>query len=108
MRYVLMFVGDSSQGEPEGAVMEQVGQWWEAHSRSGEIVGGERLHPASRSTTVRHEGATPTVLDGPFAETKEEIGGFAVIEVPDLDAALGLAKTWPGSPAVEIRPVWEM
>lgn len=109
MRYVLMFA-DKSERQPSeaemGQTMEKVGEWWEKYSRSGAIVGGERLQPASRATTVRLERGEASVVDGPFAETKEEIGGFAVVEVTDLDAALEMSRSWPGGPAVEIRPVW--
>jgi hypothetical protein len=69
-------------------------------------VGGERLQPSSRATTVRLDGGAASIVDGPFAETKETIGGYAIVEVPDLDAALEMAKSWPASPAVEIRPIW--
>ncbi|MGC2192328.1 MAG: YciI family protein [Candidatus Dormiibacterota bacterium] len=108
MKYMLMFVEESSPTEAELAeVMPKVEAWWGKYSQSGAIVGGERLRPAAQGTTVRLGGAAPTVLDGPFAETKETIGGFAIVEVPDLDAALDMAKSWPGSPTLEIRPVWE-
>ncbi|MGA9921042.1 MAG: YciI family protein [Candidatus Dormiibacterota bacterium] len=108
MKYMLMFVGEWDGGDEKMAsVMTDVGAWWERYSKSGAIVGGERLRPAAHATTVRLGGSAPTVVDGPFAETKESVGGFAVVEVPDLDAALEMAKSWPGSPILEIRPIWE-
>jgi hypothetical protein len=108
MKYMLIFAGEHEGGEEKMAeVMAGVDTWWGKYSHSGAIVGGERLQPPSRATTVRLGGAAPTIVDGPFAETKESIGGFAIVDVPDLDAALEMVKSWPGSPAVEIRPVWE-
>ncbi|MGH7609410.1 MAG: YciI family protein [Candidatus Dormibacteria bacterium] len=109
MKYMLMFADDrdgSPTEEQMAAVMTKVEHWWEEHSHGGEIVGGERLQPASRATTVRFSAGAPAVIDGPFAETKESIGGFAIVDVPDLDRALALAKSWPASAAVEIRPLW--
>jgi hypothetical protein len=110
MKYMLLFTsegGEPPDDEAAAAVMTKVDEWWHKYSHGGAVVGGERLHPASRATTVRFGGQSPTIVDGPFAETKEAIGGFAIIEVPDLDAALEMVKTWPASTSVEIRPVWE-
>jgi hypothetical protein len=101
---MLIFAGEGDDNDPK--VMEQVGAWWGKYSQSGAIVSGERLQPSSRATTVRFGGDAPSIVDGPFTETKETIGGYAIVEVPDLDAALEMAKTWPASPAVEIRPIW--
>jgi hypothetical protein len=108
MKYMLMFVGEGDPSDEQaGSVMKDVDAWWHKYSHSGAIVGGERLKPASHATTVRFGSSTPAVVDGPFAETKESIGGYAIVEVPDLDAALEMAKTWPASAVVEIRPIWE-
>jgi hypothetical protein len=110
MKYMLMFVdaaASEADEEQMGAVMKKVDEWWGKHSQSGAIVGGERLQPANNATTVRLGGSAPTILDGPFTETKESIGGYALIDVADLDAAIAMAKSWPASAAVEIRPIWE-
>jgi hypothetical protein len=104
LKYMLIFAGDGDDNDPK--VMEGVGAWWGKYSQSGAIVGGERLQPSSRATTVRFDGGAPSIVDGPFTETKETIGGYAIVEVADLDAALEMAKSWPASPAVEIRPIW--
>jgi hypothetical protein len=109
MKYVMLFTmnPDLSGASPEQMreVFGKVDAWWHKHSESGAITGGEQLQPARTATTVRP--ADGSVTDGPFIEAKEEIGGFAVIDVPDLDAAIAMAKTWPASPSVEIRPVVE-
>ncbi len=69
--------------------------------------GGAELQPTSTATTVRKTGGRSTVVDGPFVEAKESIGGLTVFDLPDRAAAVELAKTWPGY-AVEIRPIVEM
>lgn len=110
MKYVLMFVGadwDSTGAisEEEKKVYGRIGEWFGEHRRAGRIVGGEELKSVRSSTTVRFQNGRPVVTDGPFVEAKEVVGGFAIINVPDLDAAIALAKTWPGRSSVEIRPV---
>jgi len=78
--------------------------------QSGHFKGGERLHPASAATTVRVRNGKTTTTDGPFAETREQLGGYYMIEAPDLDAALAWAARCPaaGHGTVEVRPIWEM
>ena len=74
------------------------------------VVGGEALERSSTASTVRRgpdAGSRPLVTDGPFADTKEALGGFYVIEAPDLDVALRLAADCPAG-TVEVRPVMEM
>ncbi len=87
---------------------ERVGAWWTAHEREGRIVSGvaRRLQGTNRAKTVRVSGGRAIVTDGPFAETKEQIGGFGILSVPDMQAALDLVSTWPGMmETIEIRPV---
>ncbi|TMD34291.1 MAG: hypothetical protein E6I95_06395 [Chloroflexi bacterium] len=113
MKYVLMFAGSVQEQEawekmPEAVrvtAYERVNQWFEEHSRAGRITGGAELQGPSSSTTVRIKNGKAVVTDGPFIEAKEVIGGFAIVEVKDLDEALGMAKTWPGGGIVEVRPV---
>jgi hypothetical protein len=81
-----------------------IGQWWEDLSKKGVIKGGEELQSKRTATTVRRVNGAMKVSDGPFIESKEHVGGFAMIEVPDLDAAIALAKSWPGGD-VEVRPI---
>jgi hypothetical protein len=78
----------------------------EALVSAGALVSADRLQPIANATTVRGSG----VHDGPFAETKEQLGGYYLIEAPDLDAALAWAKKCPGSQhgSVEVRPVFQM
>jgi hypothetical protein len=111
VKYVLMFV-ETEQFAAELAAMDEVererayarvGQWFADHA--DQIVHHTHLMPADAATTVRLDGAEPVITDGPFVEGKEVISGFAEVEVPDLDAALKLARDWPACPLVEIRPL---
>jgi hypothetical protein len=111
MKYVLLFGGTMEGVDqlPAGvrdeamADYEKSSQWFEKYSRAGKVVGGEELQGPSTATTVSRKDGRVVVTDGPFIESKEVIGGFALIEVADLDEALAMAKEWPGT--VEIRPV---
>jgi hypothetical protein len=112
MKYMMMIVGDEEawdalSTEQEAAVHERIGAWWEEQARAGRIVGGHELQPSATATTVRVNGSgRPTVTDGPFAEAKEVVGGYAILEVADLEEAISLASSWPGrSDTLEIRPI---
>ncbi|HET7339726.1 MAG TPA: YciI family protein [Candidatus Dormibacteraeota bacterium] len=114
MKYVLLFVGtredqdrwDNMTPEQIQASMGGAGEWFEKYSRQGKIAGGEQLQGYKTVTTVKSENDKRVVTDGPFIESKEVIGGFAVIDVKDHAEALEMAKAWPGGP-VEIWPAVE-
>jgi hypothetical protein len=80
----------------------------EAMKKAGAYVGNSGLRPTTDATTVRAPGGKASVLNGPFAETKEQFAGYYLIEVADLDAALSWAKRHPAAPygAIEVRPLW--
>jgi hypothetical protein len=109
-KYMFLIYGDES-GMAD-VTPEQWDQMMQAHSAwnasvvaaGATIHGGDALAPSSTATTVRTGGASPVVTDGPFAETKEALGGFYVVECADLDQALALAHTLPAD-TVEVRPV---
>lgn len=110
MKYVLMFATDpAAQADIDPQVAQEVYgriyEWFGANAAVITDSGAELLGPET-ATTVRSGGV---VVDGPFSEAKEVIGGFSVIDVPDLDAAIALAKTWPGldvpGVSVEVRPM---
>jgi hypothetical protein len=113
LRYVLLFCGttadqeafESLSSEALGQRYGQVGQWFAENGPK--IRGSNQLQPRERATTVRHGEGGPVITDGPFIEGNELIGGYAEIEVENLDDALDMAKTWPGGGAVEIRQVFE-
>lgn len=114
MKYMLIIAGRDGDGwghlnEAEQAVLyARVADWFGEHGAAGEIIDGLELQPASTATTIRRSlGGTVTVTDGPFVEGKEMIAGYAIISVPDLDAAINLASSWPGPDTLEIRPIAE-
>ena len=82
----------------------------EALTKAGALKGSNRLGPTSAATTVKLANGKPQVLDGPYADTKEQLGGYFLIDVADLDAALSWAARCPaaGHGVVEVRPVWTM
>jgi hypothetical protein len=93
-------------------VYKRVYDWFVENGQKGLIAdGGAELHPITTATSVKHGDDGPVVVDGPFNEAKEVVGGFSVIEVADMDAAVALTKTWPPlelpGVAVEIRPMVE-
>lgn len=110
MQYMVLIASDEDAWAamaPEARREAYAGieRWFEAHTASGEIVSSRELQPSGTATTVRVSGGSATVTDGPFLEAKEMIGGFAIIDIADLDAAIRLASSWPGSDVLEIRPV---
>lgn len=82
----------------------------EALKQSGTLVASGRLRPTSSTSSVRIVDGKTQVLDGPFVETKEQLGGYFLIEVPDLDAAISWAARCPGAShgTIEVRPIWVM
>jgi hypothetical protein len=106
--YMLMFVGEETRREGSKDAMDrgmaEVGKWWEEHQAV--IKGGERLDVSKTATTVRRVNGQMRVFDGPFIEAKEQVGGYCLVDVPDLDEAIRLAKSWPMGD-VEVRPTVE-
>ena len=115
MQYMLLIYGNeagmqsASKAEVD-QMMAAYGAYSEALQKAGVIVGGGRLRPTASASTVRVANGKTQVLDGPYAETKEQLGGYYMIDVPDLDAALSWAARCPGAShgAVEVRPIWAM
>jgi hypothetical protein len=109
-RYLFLIYGNEAldaEATPEQwqAMMDAHMAWGEKVMASGAtIVAGEALQPTATATTVRSGNGTPVVTDGPFAETKEALGGFYLIDAEDLDAALALATAMPVE-SVEVRPI---
>jgi hypothetical protein len=115
MKYLLLiYANEAGMQAATKAETDQMhaayGAYTEAMQKAGVIVGGERLRPTTSASTVRIAGGKTQVLDGPYAETKEQLGGYYMIDVPDLDAALSSAARCPGAGrgAVEVRPIWPM
>jgi hypothetical protein len=82
----------------------------EALIKAGAMVSGERLRPATAATLVKVRNDKTEVLDGPYADTKEQLAGFYIVEAPDMDAAIKWAARCPsaGYGTIEVRPVWPM
>ena len=115
MKYLLMIYAsekDEVKMSPEetGKVMQAYGAYTEALIKAGAMQGGERLRPTADATSVRVRGGKTEVLNGPYAETREQLGGYYVLDVPDLDAALTWAARCPSSSygTIEVRPIWAM
>ena len=115
MQYLLMVYGDETamQGRGKAEVDQVVGAfvaYTEAMKSAGVLVGSNRLRPTSTATTVRVADRKTQVLNGPYAETREQLGGYYLIEAPDLDVALSWASRCPGAAfgSIEVRPIWQM
>ena len=115
MQYMLLIYGDERAAEstPREQMTEVISAYMaytQALKDAKAWVGSNRLRPTSAATTVRIKEGQTKVLDGPFAETKEQLGGYYLIDVPDLDAALSWAARCPAARygTVEVRPVWVM
>lgn len=109
MKYMLLLVRNDEEWEALSEAERDYGsivRWWMGLAERGVLQGGEELLPARSATTVAWSEGKPVVMDGPFVEAKETVGGFGIIDVPHLDDAIEIAKTWPGrGHKVEIRPV---
>jgi hypothetical protein len=111
MMFLCDVEGEKSKLPPEEvrAHYERVSAWWTEHEKAGRIVAGvaRRLQGTNKAKTLRvARGTAAIITDGPFAETKEQIGGFGILNVPDMQAAVDLVSTWPGlAETIEIRPV---
>jgi len=90
-----------------GEILAQYNAYTEMLKSSGAFIAGEALQPVTTATTLRQKDGQTITTDGPFAETKEGLGGFYLIDAPDLDAALALAAQCPGVRfgSIEVRPV---
>lgn len=115
MQYLLMIYGDEAamQNRSQDDIGRVVGAFMaytEAVKSAGVLVGSSRLRPTNTATTVRLADGKTQVLNGPYAETREQLGGYYLIDVPDLDAALSWAARCPGAEygTIEVRPLWEM
>jgi hypothetical protein len=108
MQYLLLIYGPESEADdfsPE--TMKAYDAFWAHVTERGVLRAGEALHPSAMATTVRVRDGQTITTDGPFAETKEVLGGFYVVDVADLDEALGYAAMIPGakSGSIEVRPI---
>ncbi|HEY0115663.1 MAG TPA: YciI family protein [Allosphingosinicella sp.] len=113
MQYALLIYEDESVygAEDSPAMQEVVGKHMAFGDRHGPAIrGGAGLRNTDSATTVRTQGGRQILHDGPFAETKEQLGGFYLVEAEDLDAAIAIARQIPlaGDGSVEVRPLLPM
>lgn len=114
MKYLLMIYTDERQDaqrtpEQQEANMGEYFAFTNEIREAGVMLGGEALHPTTTATTVRVRNGQTASTDGPFAETKEQLGGYYFLECENLDEAIKWAAKIPGAKdgSIEIRPVWE-
>ncbi len=115
MQYLLLLYADESAWDSlsptdQETAVAAYNAYTEALTEAGALLGSNRLQPAGSATQVKVSDGKQQVLDGPYVDSKEQLGGYYLIEAPDLDAALDWAARCPGSHhgTVEVRPVWDM
>lgn len=108
MTYVLLLTRGAWQDGPAAErdpVFDRIGAWWGKRVADGTIVGGHKLGDPDSATTLLVEEGRTTIVDGPFIESKDAIGGLAVIQARDLEEAIAVARTFPVPDGqVEVRP----
>jgi hypothetical protein len=115
MKYLLLIHSDEAamlvaSKQEADRTLAAYAAYTEAMTKAGAYVASQRLRPTTTASSVRVRDGKTEVLDGPYAESKEQLGGFYMIDVADLDAALSWAARCPGAQygTIEVRPVWEM
>ena len=115
MQYLLLIYDNESQldtmtSEEQGKLFQEYGTFTQEIAASGHYKGGNALHPVAKATTVRVREGKRLTTDGPFAETKEQLGGYYLIEAADLDEATAIAARVPSARlgSIEVRPVMVM
>lgn len=113
MQYLLMiYQNEAEYAKMDAAttqkMMEEYGVFTQGIVQSGNFKAGDRLQPTTTATTVRVRDGKTLTTDGPFAETREQLAGYYLIEAGDLDAALAIAARIPGARlgSIEVRPIW--
>jgi hypothetical protein len=113
MQYMLMCCFDEKAwtklpDEDKEIIMREYGELMQGLAKGGHLRGSGKLRSSSSATTVRMKNGKPILTDGPFAETREQLGGYHLIECDDLDEALAIATRFPTLPAggaIEVRPL---
>jgi len=113
MQYLLLIYSNEAAEEAEvdrAKLMADYGAFTQGIVQSGHFKGADRLRPVADATTVRVRDGKTLTTDGPFAETREQLGGYYLIEAKDLDEAVGIAAKVPSARhgSIEVRPVWAM
>jgi hypothetical protein len=97
---------------PSTELLAAMGKYMEEMGKAGILLGGEGLHPSSKAARITFSGGKPTIVDGPFAETKELVAGYSLIQVQSREEALDWVKRWPvedadGNASLELRQIFE-
>ncbi len=115
MQYMLLIYGNEAEQagraqEESKRIYGEYGEFTKAIVASGHFKAGDALQPTSTATTVRVRDGKQLVTDGPFAETREQLGGYYLVEAKDLDEARAIAARIPGARfgSIEVRPVQKM
>lgn len=115
MKYLCLIYSDETKwqtmsGADIATMMAEYGAFTESVKKSGQYLGGNRLQPTTAATTVRIRNGKLSTTDGPFAETKEQLGGYYLIEAKDLNEAIQVGSRIPGARfgSIEVRPIAEM
>src|SRR3954451_22992693 len=115
MRFMILRKADADTeagAMPSTELLAAMGKYMEEMGKAGILRGGEGLHPTSKAVRVKFSGGKPSVIDGPFAETKELIAGYALLEVKSREEAIDWLKKWPamdggGNLELEVRQLFE-
>ncbi len=111
MKFMMLIHHDDAAlaAAPQRELWAEYGAFNEALAKAAGCAAGERLRPAATATTIRQREDGTEVLDGPYADTKEQLAGYFLVEAPSLDEAIAWAKRCPSSKygAIEIRPILE-
>jgi hypothetical protein len=111
MQYMMLISGsdeawDRMSEAEQAELYGRIAGWWDERAAAGEIIEGHQLQGVETATTVRRgPDGNVSVTDGPFMEGKEVVGGYGILDVADLDAAIRIASSWPAPDTIEIRPV---
>ena len=115
MQYLLLIYANESEHEKMSPSQKETllagyAEFTKSIVQSGHFKAADRLRPVSTATSVRVRDGKPMITDGPFAETREQLGGFYLVDAKDLDAAIEIAARIPSSKygTIEIRPIWLM
>jgi hypothetical protein len=111
VQYILLIHDDENNQLNDGSaeILAEYGRFSAEAAERGVLRGGQRLRPTSTASTVRVRDGKTMITDGPFAETKEQLGGFYMLDCRDLDEALEFAAKVPSARngSIEVRPIWE-
>ena len=112
MQYLLLIYSDEAvtDAQDQAALMAEYGAFTQGIVQNGNLKAADRLRPVATATTVKVRDGKTLTTDGPFAETREQLGGYYLVEAKDLDEAVGIAAKIPTARhgSIEVRPIWTM